>query len=205
MNFKPLSFAIAALAAMAASSVMAVSNGEPSLPRSIDPNVPTVDYLVALIEVDHTVDKRAIRLVGQQLSKSKDATLASVSQSIAGKGKYKVLVGPSITAIVGEPYPLVDLSADTKTVPVHVGNTKNGVTERASVGYQMDVVPTAIDTGRGRVDTTMRIRHSVKDGAGNVVTTDVRDRSSMAPGDVYILSWVAAGKQYAMAVKAERF
>lgn len=55
MNSKALPITVASLALAAASSVFAAGDGETKLPRSIDPNIPSADYVVALLEVDHTL------------------------------------------------------------------------------------------------------------------------------------------------------
>lgn len=204
MRFKPLSAAVAVFSTLASLPALSTTEGT-AKPSAVDPNTPNVEYQVALFELDHTVDRRAFRRVGQQLSKNKDSTLDTVTKAIAGTGKAKVLASPSIKVEEREPFRLIDLKAVKTILPIRVGPFTDGILQYANVGYQIVVVPTEIEHSRGRIDTTMQILHSVLDGAGNVVTTDVRDRASVAPGEVYILSWVAAGKQFAMTVKAERF
>jgi hypothetical protein len=205
MRFKPLTTAVAALAVLTALPALATTDATNKPAHRVDPNSATVDFQVALFEIDHTVDRRAFRRVGQELSKIKDSTLDTVTKAIAGSGKAKVLANPVFTAEEREPFSVVDLATVETVLPIRVGPFTDGIMQYASVGYRIVLVPTEIEKPRGRVDTTMQIQHSVLDGAGNVVMTDVRDRASIAPGEVYILSWVTAGKQYAMAVKAERF
>jgi hypothetical protein len=203
MRLKNLSAAVAIFSTMVASTVAsAESTSQPS--SALAPNTPSVEYQVALFELDHIADRRSFRRIGQQLSKNEVPALEALTKAIGGSGKAKVLTRSSLTTVEREPTSVSSLkSADV--LPIQVGASTDGITDRGSVGFQIVLVPVEIEESRNRVDTAMQIKQSVMDGARNIVTTDVRDRAAVAPGDVYILSWVSAGKQYALTVMLDHF
>jgi hypothetical protein len=206
MTSKALSATVAAIAVAAASSVYAVSNGAATLSPSIDPYTPSAEYRVALIEVDHKLDREAMHQLGEQMSQSKDTTLETVAKAIAGNGSFTVLRKPaSISVVEGELFPMEDLNGIEVTMPVKFENGTDSVRSYAEVGYRLDVDAIQIDTTHGKAETVMQIKHSALANAGNVASMVLREKDTMAAGDVHIMSWSLAGKQYAMAIQAERF
>lgn len=203
MRLKSPSAAVAIFFTMVASTLAsAESTSQPS--SAIAPHMSSAEYHVALFELDHLADRRSFRRIGQQLSKSKDPALEDLTKAIGGSGKAWVLASSSLTSVERESASVFSLkSADA--LPIQVGPLADGVTNRGTVGFKIVIVPVEIEKARNRVDTAMQIQQSVLDGARNIVTTDVRDRAAVAPGEVYILSWVAAGKQYALTVMLDHY
>ena len=206
MNSKALTVTLAAVALAAASSVFAASNAEPNPPRSIDPNIPFAEFRVVLLAVDHKLDAAAMHQLGQQLSQRKDTALDKVAKEIAGTGTFMVLGNPaSMSVVEGEPFPLVRLEGVTRKLPVKFSNGMDQVPVQVEVGYRVDLDAPHLDTATGKLTTTMLLQHSALADDGRVATVVLDEKDSLAVGDVHIMSWVLAGKQYAMAVRAERF
>ncbi|MPQ71475.1 hypothetical protein [Pseudomonas sp. MWU12-2323] len=169
------------------------------------PTAQSVKYTIGLIELSQTVDKELAHAAGEKLSKSTNVTLRSVAQELSGNGTFSVLYSNSASSVEGEPIQFVKFVTDENTIPVQIGHRSEGISERASVGFNIVVVPGVIDAAKGQVETTIRILHSVKDQDGNIVTADVRDKKVMTRGGVDILSWEAAGKQYALGILLDDF
>lgn len=206
MTTKALPITVATLALAAASSVFAADDGEPKLPRSIDPNIPSADYVVALLEVDHTLDTSALKKLAGQLNKQSGTSLETAAKAIAGNGGFKVMWKPaSFSVVEGQPFPLQQLEGVEIKMPINDGKGLDGLPVHAEVGYRLDVDAIQIDTAHGKVETTFQIRHSAVGDAGGVATVIRKDKDTMSVGDVHIMAWVLSGKQYAMAIKAERF
>jgi len=205
MTTKALSITVAAFALAAASSVFAAGNGEPKLPSSIDPNIPSAEYRVAVVEVDHKLGKDETYKLGQQLNRPNETSLEAAVKTIAGNGKFKLLSNPaSVSVVEGQPFPLVRLEDVEVNKPVTAGNGL-AAPAHAKVGYILDVDATQIGSAHSMMDTSMRLKHFALTDAGKLESTVVNAQEIMAIGDVHVLLWVLAGKQYAMAIKAERF
>lgn len=206
MTSKALTVTLAVVALAAASSVFASSNAEPKPPRSIDPNIPFAEFRVVLLEVDHKLDALAMHQLGRQLSQRKDTELDKVAKAIAGTGTFKVLGNPaSMSVVEGEPFPLVRMEDVTSKMPVKYFNGMDQEPVHVEVGYRVDLDAPHPDPVTGKLTTTMLLQHSALTDDKGVATVVLDEKDSLAVGDVHIMSWVLAGKQYAMAVRAERF
>ena len=206
MILKVLSVSFAAFAAVAASSVFATGSTDPKPTRSIDPGIPTSEYRFALLEVDHKLDNAAMHQLGRQLSLKRKTQLDSVTKAIAGNGKFKVQGNPaSVLVVEGEHFPLVVMEGVARDQAVAAGKSLEAVPTEAKVGYILDVEETKIDGARRKMHTTIRFQQSVLADTGSTATTSFVEQDTMGVGDVRIMSWELAGKQYAMAIRAEHF